>query len=62
MTDDDQEQRARMLHAKASLRFEQLDQISRVRALTHAESVELERLMQRLGLIEGHFSRRISLA
>ena len=62
MTDDDQQKRARSLHAKISLRFEQLDQISRARALNEAESIELERLMQRLGLIETSFSRRLSPA
>ena len=51
-----------MLHAKTSLRFDQLDQISRARALTEVESIELKRLMQGLGLIGTHFSRRISPA
>lgn len=31
--------------------FEHLDQLSRIRALTHEESAKLEKLMRRLGMI-----------
>ena len=56
---DGHDGRARRLHADTHLRFERLDQISRVRALSAAESIELERVMQHLGMIKDHFSRRL---
>ena len=56
---DEQESQDTRMNADAHLCFERLDQISRVRALTVSESIELERVMQRLGMIKQHFSRRL---
>lgn len=57
--DDDLATQANRKRDEAWLRYERLDQISRVRALSMLESLELERAMQRLGMMDHHFARRL---